>query len=255
MRISRKKLSVVLLGVLLLLTAAGFLAFPMSDVSPCWELGRRGLRRVTDDRADRFQGKVQPYTLACRASESAELASTTPWVDWTNYWATADATSRSAFSPLPRIGRNGRGIDGALLDLEYQRIELIKFNLFDNYTFEDFVRRGASANRWSAMRLPPEHRNYNDVGGSGEQSCRGELIRYRTLSGICNDVFNPLMGSSGTLFARNVQFEQTFPDISPDELARNRHGNRLSLLQPDPQLISRALFTRQQSDPARCNLG
>src|SRR4029077_14132227 len=61
-----------------------------------------------------------------------------------------------------------------------------------------------------------------------------------------------LMGSTGTLFARNVEFETTFPDLGLDEIARNRHGGRLSLLVPDPQVISRTLFTRQQTDAAAC---
>ena len=42
--------------------------------------------------------------------------------------------------------------------------------------------------------------------------CSGELIRFRTLTGICNDIKNPLMGSTAMPFARNVQFEVTFPD-------------------------------------------
>ena len=52
------------------------------------------------------------------------------------------------------------------------------------------------------------------------------------------------MGSTGQLFARNVEFESTFPDSAPNELAKNRHGDRLGLLKPDPQVISRKLFTR-----------
>jgi hypothetical protein len=52
---------------------------------------------------------------------------------------------------------NGRGLDGALLDLEYQRIELIKFNLFDNYTFADYVR-GRDARPGRALRVWPEMR-------------------------------------------------------------------------------------------------
>ena len=39
------------------------------------------------------------------------------------------------------------------------------------------------------------------------------------------------------------------------ELVRNRHGGRISLLKPDPQVISRELFTRQQSDPRQCQDG
>ncbi len=235
--------------------AAGFLAFPAGDVKSCWNMARNGFRPLATDRARRFQGKVQDTTFLCRAPHSAAVLRSTPWVDWSNYWGTADEQSRSAMTMLGRLGRNGRGIDGALLDLEYQRIELIKFNLFDNYTFAEYANKGARLTRWASMRLPPTHPHFTDVGGNGEQACKGELIRYRTLDGICNDIFNPLMGSSGTLFGRNVQFEQTFPDVSSDPHARNRHGDRLGLLQPDPQVISRVLFTRQQEDAARCNLG
>ena len=46
-----------------------------------------------------------------------------------------------------------------------------------------------------------------------------------------------------------MQFEATFPELGKNELARNRHGDRLGLLQPDPQVISRELFTRAQSQP------
>jgi hypothetical protein len=240
--------------------AVGFLGFPPADVGPCMDLARRGFRPIADERHERFQGKVQDYTGKCRGPERAEAERATPWVDWPSYWATADDASKSRLSMLPRIGRNGRGIDGALLDLEYQRIELIKFNLFDNYTFTDYVVGregvgGAALSRWPEMRLEPDHPQYDAVGGSGAQACNGELIRHRTLNGICNDVFNPAMGSTGMLFARNVQFEQTFPDVSSDPLARARHGDRIGLLTPDPQVISRLLFTREQSEPGRCNLG
>jgi hypothetical protein len=63
------------------------------------------------------------------------------------------------------------------------------------------------------------------------------------------------MGSTQQPFARNVQFEATFPDLGQNELARNRHGKRLGLLRPDPQLISRRLFTRAQSAPDKCREG
>jgi hypothetical protein len=43
--------------------------------------------------------------------------------------------------------------------------------------------------------------------------------------------------------------------LARTELTRNRHGDRLGLLKPDPQLISRKLFTRKQSTPDRCNDG
>jgi len=258
--INRRKASIAVGGIILVGLAVGFLAFPVTDVPSCMEQVRQGFRPLAADRAQRFLGKVQPFTGECRGPERVQQASATPWVDWSNYWATGDASSRAGLSIIPRLGRDGRGIDGALLDLEYQRIELIRFNLFDNYTFEEYLngrggRSGAALTTWSAMRLPPDHPDYQAVGGAGEQACQGELIRHRTLTGICNDVFNPLMGSSSTLFARNVQFEQTFPDLGLDPLTKARHGDRIGLLRPDPQVISRVLFTREQSEPASCNQG
>ena len=206
----------------------------------------------------------------CRGGENATTYQNTPWVDWSNYWATGEASSKKEGSKaITLVGEhvkpNGRGIDGSLIDLEYQRIELIKFNLFDNYTYESFVkgmggRPGSTLKQWPEMRLAPGHKYYQQVGGSGPQECRGELIRYRTLTGICNDIFNPKMGSTGTLFARNAQFESTFPRLQKNALTIARHsdadnGPRLGLLKPDPQLISRTLFTRAQSQPTNCNKG
>ncbi len=229
------------------------------SIRGCITMGRTGFRPIAEEPRQRFLGKVQDYTALCRGGERAVANRETPWVDWSNYWATADESSRS-WGLLGRLSRNGRGVDGALLDLEYQRIELLKFNLFDNYTFEEYVRGrdaipGRSLKVWSAMRLATDHPDYQNVGGAGEQLCTGQLIRHRTLTGICNDVRNPLMGSANTLFARNVQFEETFPDLGATELVRNRHGDRMGLLEPDPQVISRVLFTRRQTEPARCNAG
>ena len=63
------------------------------------------------------------------------------------------------------------------------------------------------------------------------------------------------MGSTGQLFARNVEFESTFPELELDPIAKNRHGGRIGLLKPDPQVISRKLFTRDQSTSPDCNQG
>lgn len=250
------------LGILILLAAVVVAASPpgreeVQSLRACYTLARQGFRSIADEPRDRFAGKVQEYTFRCRGRKDALAYRETPWVDWSNYWATADHASRSRFGLPGRLSGSGRGIDGALLDLEYQRIELLKFNLHDNHTFEEYVRGrdrvpGRSLKTWSAMRLPPEHPSYHAVGGDGTQLCSGELIRARTITGICNDIRNPLMGSTHTLFARNVQFEETFPDLGATELVRNRHGDRLGLLTPDPQVISRELFTRRQTDPARC---
>ncbi len=125
-------------------------------------------------------------------------------------------------SPSRAVSPDGRGVDGALLDLEYQRMELLKFNLFDNYTFQAYVngrdgvaralREGLAGDATAAGQSA-----LSEVGGAAsEQVCGGELIRYRTLTGICNDILNPLMGSTEHLFARNVQFEETFPLLGRD---------------------------------------
>jgi len=250
----------VVLG-LVILVVPSFRAEAVS-VKNCVTLARGGLRAVADDRADRFLGKVQPYTAECRGGAKVARTMATPWVDWSNYWGTGDETSRSPFrlAVLQRLGPDQRGIDGALLDLEYQRIELIKFNLFDNATFTEYVngregRGGRSLAVWPQMRLSANHPNYEDVGGDGEQLCGGALIRSRTLSGICNDVRNPIMGAAGTEFARNVQFEETYPDLGLTPLTRARHAGRIDLMTPDPGLISRKLFTREIANPAVCNEG
>jgi hypothetical protein len=232
----------------------------LAIVRACAAIGLHGLfddekpfRPIASERAARFQGKVAEEDRArCRGGDKAVGEMSTPWVDWSNYFGAGDRSSKSGLSV-----RDERGITAALIDLEYQRMELIKFNLFDNKTFEQYARTpdGPALKTWNEMRLPPAHPSFGQVGGNGTQRCKGDLIRFRTVTGICNDMDNPAMGSSGQLFARNVEFESTFPDLGQDQLAKNRHGNRLSLLQPDPQVISRKLFTRDQTGARNCNQG
>jgi len=232
------------------------------SIAACKKMVKSGFRRIPDDRAKRFLGKVQEDTAQCRGGEKTVKYRDTPWLDWANYYATGDASSKSpgVIKDTGHLSPNGRGIDGALLDLEYERIELIKFNLFENNTYEEYIKgkdgvEGPALKVWKEMRLPKGHPNYKDVGGDGIQLCKGELIRHRTVTGICNDIRNPLMGSTNQVFARNVQFESTFPRLTRTQLIRNRHGNRLGLLKPDPQVISRKLFTRTQSKSDQCREG
>ncbi|MDR1990967.1 MAG: hypothetical protein LBQ09_12145, partial [Acidobacteriaceae bacterium] len=251
----------------ILITPLAVLAFspPLREevrsLGACRQLATQGFRPLADARIDRFLGKVQAYTALCRGGDQAVAARNTPWVDWARYWGTGDTSSKSSASfAFGHLSRDSRGIDGALIDLEYQRMELLKFNLFDNLTFKTYVEGrdgvpGRSIHVWPEMRLSATDPHYTDVGGDGTQLCQGELIRYRTASGICNDIRNPRMGSAGMPFTRNVQFEETFPQIGQTEFVRNRHGGRIDLLQPDPQVISRELFTRKQSDAAACQHG
>jgi hypothetical protein len=229
-------------------------AFPASSkaeeeqsLKACAQSVLEGWRKIANTRDERFEGKVQAVTALCRGGLRAMQFRNTPWVDWSQYWGAADGTSRP-HGLITSKGPSIRGVNGALLDLEYQRIELIKFNLFDNNgTYPEYMSGrdgvpGPALKRWDTMRLPATHPSYQAVGGEGKQTCKGDLIRTRTLTGICNDVFNPAMGSRGQLFARNVEFDTTFPDLGRNQLVKNRHGDRLGLLKPDPQVISRKLL-------------
>ena len=215
------------------------------------------VRPIAKDRSLRFLGKVQENTAERRGGQRAVGYMPYPFVDWKNYYATGDGSTKAKglFANLP-FGKNDSGLNGALLDIEYQRIELIKFNLFDNSgTYPQFVTaQGPAVKRWKEMQLPPDSPFYARVqkSGDGWQQCSGDLIRHRNLTGVCNDLDNPAMGSAGMLFARNVQFETTFPDLAKNQLAVNRHGGRLALMKPDPNLISRELFTRHSADDRNC---
>ncbi len=237
----------------------------LAELKDCKTVLKRGFRDVPEQRNKRFQGKVTKETANCRGGSKAVKYMNFPWVDWTNYWATGDATTKAPQrKAITKVGKHlkpdGRGVDGALIDLEYQRVELIKFNLFENTTYKTYVTgsnniEGRAVKVWDEMRLPKDHPDYSKVGGNAKQLCQGELIRYRNVNGTCNDIKNPLMGSTNMPFARNVQFESTYPHLGRTELVRNRHGDRLALLKPDPQVISRKLFTRKQSKPDLCNQG
>jgi hypothetical protein len=225
----------------------------------------RDVQRVAQARTERFLGKVPETRARCLGGQYAVDHRPGPWLDWPNYWATRDESSRapvSLFADAKLIGPNAHGINGALYELELQRIELIKFNLFDNNgTYESYVKGrgddpGPILKTWPEMRLAPAHPHFLDVGGATpQQTCSGELIRFRTVTGICNDLYNPLMGATHQLFARNAEFQTAFPDLGRTTLTKNRHGDRLGLLKPDPQVISRKLFTRHQTHPETCRDG
>jgi hypothetical protein len=250
----------------------------------------RGPGAVAADRSERFLGKVGEDTASCRGGEKAVAGRPLPWIDWQNYWATGDAQSqvpgfRRLFGDFPLFGANRRGIGGALLDIEFERMEMIKFNLLDNSgTYEKYTKiwrdpAGVFRAPWAEMRVSDQKPAGNDMDEQeyaravgrlkrdglsidpvdGAQQCTKELIRFRDLNGYCNDIYNPLMGSTNQPLARNVQFEAvTFPDLDEQKQSletRNRHASRISLLTPNPQLISRTLFSRDQRQAVNCNEG
>lgn len=257
----KRKMLFALLVVLLLLGAYPYLRHTQLGSCVAYALG--GFREVAQERSARFLGKVHEDSARCRGGDQAVAWRNTPWTDWQRYWAAGGAESRTSglAAKLGLLSLNSRGTNGALLDLEYQRIELLKFNLFDNSgTFEAYVRDRNSpssdfSKTWPQLRLANDHPLYAKVGGDGPQKCYGELVRFRTVSGICNDIINPLMGATGQPFARNVEFESTFAEMAINEIAKNRHGDRIGLLKPDPQLISRKLFTRAEPFSGKCNEG
>src|SRR5882724_2545745 len=60
-------------------------------VKACLEILARGPRPIAKERTERFEGKVSFDAVArCRGGEKAVATRGTPWVDWSNYWSTAD---------------------------------------------------------------------------------------------------------------------------------------------------------------------
>jgi len=279
-------LTALVLCTSLLIAVAGCASLDPQELSSCYTYLSRGPRDVAADRSERSLGKVREDTARCRGGERTVQQRARPWIDWRNYWATGDADSkvRGFGSLFGNLGGNGRGVRGALLDLEFQRMEMIKFNLFDNSgTYEKYSQilrdpAGVFHAAWMEMRVPDQKPTGNDMSEDeyarvvsrlkkeglrtdpldGSQQCTGESIRFRDLNGYCNDIYNPLMGSTNQPLARNVQFEAlTFPDVDEPQNpeTKNRHGKRLALFQPNPQLISRTLFSRDQTQAVNCNGG
>ncbi len=116
------------------LVVGGCATMDPRELTACSSYVIEGFRPIATERTGRFLGKVKENTARCRGGGKAVDGRALPWVDWQNYWATGDANSLAygAADGSEHLAPNGRGIDGALLDLEYQRMEMIKFNLFDN---------------------------------------------------------------------------------------------------------------------------
>src|ERR1700733_12938532 len=129
-----------------------------------------GIRPIAATRDLRFEGKVSQANALCRGGEKSLQFRLTPWVDWQSYWGTGDMASLPT-GFLSTKGPEFRGVNGALIDLEFQRVELIKFNLFDNSgTYQDFITgrgdtNGAALKTWPVMRLPASDPHYQAVGG------------------------------------------------------------------------------------------
>jgi len=98
-----KKRLLIGVPVVAALCVGGYLVWHNSVIGPCLRLAQGGFRPVAATRIERFLGKVQAATAACRGGDHALAFRATPWVDWSNYWATGDSTTKSTwFIPLPK---------------------------------------------------------------------------------------------------------------------------------------------------------
>src|SRR5262249_9701217 len=86
-------LSISLLFVAMMFSSCAWLDRKLLDSCLTYYTG--GFRPIATDRAERFLGKVQKDTARCRGGEKAVDRRDQPWVDWQNYWATGDETSRA----------------------------------------------------------------------------------------------------------------------------------------------------------------
>ena len=120
--------------------------------------------------------------------------------------------------------------------------------------FNDAAERLDRRRGWDKLPLPVamltliglrnrlREKNLYDTGrGPLDKPDVDEHPRYltaRTLDGTFNDLDDPLMGSLGSRFGRNVPLEYTVRE--PDD----------KLLDPNPRLVSRELLTRDEFQPA-----
>lgn len=95
------------------------------------------------------------------------------------------------------------------------------------------------------LRVKLRHSNLYDTRTPGKARLRPpsepldpSVTRFRTPSGMYNDLNDPEMGMAGTRFARNVPLEHAFPEPMP------------GLMEPSPREISRKLMRREKFQPA-----
>jgi hypothetical protein len=122
-------------------------------------------------------------------------------------------------------------------------------SLYDGFT--EFVDRRIG---WSRLPMPVglltliglrnrlREQNLHDTG-RGELdrpdiSAHDRYLTSRTLDGSFNDLNDPLMGSLGSRFGRNVPLRYTYTE-PPD-----------AMLDPNPRVVSRELLTRDEFQPA-----
>ena len=124
----------------------------------------------------------------------------------------SDAFNSAMEAVDKRIGWHRLPVPLGLLALIGIRNQLREKNLFDT-----------RPNGHDAREAPPWNPRY---------------LTARTFDGTYNDLDDPLMGSAGSRFGRNLPPEHTYPEQPP------------RLLDPNPRLVSRELLTRREFIPA-----
>lgn len=142
----------------------------------------------------------------CAGGRAARRTASGSWLDWFVAEA-AQALDRS-------IGWDRLPVPLGLFTVLGLRIRLRKQNLYD-----------------TGVVAAVEH----DVAGTMARDAR--YLTARTADGTLNDLAQPLMGSAGVRFGRNVPRERTYPECEP------------AILEPNPRDVSRELLTRDAFTP------
>lgn len=89
------------------------------------------------------------------------------------------------------------------------------------------------------MRMQLRAKNLYDTSApAGAAPPDPRLLTSRSIDGTYNDLAEPLMGSAGRRFGRNVPIAETYPEPEP------------AILTPNPRTVSLELLTREQFVPA-----
>ncbi|MEZ4744061.1 MAG: peroxidase family protein [Bdellovibrionota bacterium] len=196
--------------------------------------------KVSKTREGRFLGKVTESQAKRRGGEQALKRNKTPWIDWGAYYGSRDVKDEGkdqrGFANIVSGATSGHY--GSLLDLEVQRVELLKFNMYDTNGEYDDYRSGNVTKKIFPSLQGLDCGEENDYGN--------KKWWFRTTDGRCNDMQNPKMGMANLAFPRNADFMATFPDIERGNGPTIKNGIKVhyALNDPDPKKVSDILLKR-----------
>ena len=230
-------------------------ALRRDDVFGCGKMVGDGFRRVAGEPTGRFLGKVAETTASCRGGDHAHA------IPLDAVGRLGQLLGRPA---MRRAGLRGpaspfRGHATAASRRRAPRPRVPAPSSSSSSTcsttaapIPDYVRgwqTGHIPNVWNEMRLPSGDPTTRPVGGDvAKQHCTNELVRFGISPASATTRRNPAMGSSNSVCSARQR--GLLVDVSR---ARRRRADAQStrrphrLMTPDPQVISRRLFTRPQS--------